>query len=73
MHGDVSDRLAAVRGHNVRQVFRPSWNDVVHGLDDRSVGYRRMSDDCRLSRGEHVGRGCRSDGLRDDHGGLRLR
>lgn len=70
MHGDVSDRLAATRGRNVRQMFRPSLDDVVDSLDDGRMGYRGMGDDCWLMRGNDVGRGRRGDGLRGDHCGL---
>lgn len=72
MHSDVSDRLAATRGRNVRQMFRPSWDDVVDSLDDGCMGYRGVRDDCWLRRGNYVGRGSRGDGLRGDHGGLVL-
>lgn len=72
MHGDVSDRLAATRGRNVRQMFRPSWDDVVDSLDDGRMGYGGMGDDCWLRRGNNVGRGRRGDGLRGEHCGLGL-
>lgn len=67
MHGDVSDWLAGTRGRNMRQMFRPSCDDVIDGLDDGRMGNRGVGDDCWLRRGDDVGRRCRGDGLRGDH------